>query len=135
MNYGTFAGRLGRDADTKALPSGQSVTEFSLAVTTGWGERQSTLWLKCTLWGERGEKLAPYLKKGGAVTVSGDVDVRAYSAKDGTPKAEMSCNVQRVTLQGSAEAHAKPGTPAPAARTLSGTSKAEPDFDDDIPFG
>ena len=100
MNTGTFAGYIGRDAETKSLPSGSSVTNFSLAVATGWGDKKSTLWVSCDIWGERGEKLCQYLTKGAAVSVSGDVDVRPYSAKDGTPKAEMKCNVQRVTLQG-----------------------------------
>src|SRR3569832_916532 len=103
MNTGTFAGYLGRDAEAKAVPSGKTVINFSIGVSTGWGDKKSTLWVSCALWGERGEKLAQYLTKGSAVTVTGDVDVRAYSAKDGTPKAEIQCNVQRVTLQGGKE--------------------------------
>jgi single-strand DNA-binding protein len=101
VNTGNFAGYIGRDAETKALPSGQTVTNFSVAVSTGWGDKKSTLWVGCAIWGERGQKLEQYLTKGSAVSVSGDIDVRAYAAKDGTPKAEMTCNVQRVTLQGS----------------------------------
>ena len=56
--------------------------------------------LACALWGDRGPKLAQYLTSGTKVAVSGDIDVRAYAAKDGSPKAEMTCNVQRLTLQG-----------------------------------
>lgn len=129
MNTGNFAGHIGRDAETKSLPSGSSVTNFSLAVATGWGDKKSTLWVSCDIWGERGEKLCQYLTKGSAVSVSGDVDVRAYSAKDGTAKAEMKCNVQRVTLQG------KGGERDESAPATNGKNAAPPaDFDDPLPF-
>lgn len=134
MNYGTFAGRLGHDAELKTIPSGQSVAEFSVAVNTGWGERKKTLWVKCALWGERGEKLAPYLKKGGAVTVSGDVDVNAFSSKDGTLKAEITLNVQRVTLQGDASAKSEQRHDAPAAKPVSQPAAPAEGFDDDLNF-
>ena len=135
MNTGTFAGYIGRDAETKSLPSGSSVTNFSLAVTTGWGEKKSTLWVSCDIWGERGEKLCQYLTKGSAVSVSGDIDVRGYSAKDGTPKAEMKCNVQRVTLQGSRGEGEREPTPSKGVPTKTGVSTgADFEPDQDVPF-
>src|SRR4051812_13613373 len=102
MNIGNFAGYLGRDAELKTIGTNH-VCNFSVAVSTGWGDKKSTLWVSCGLWGERGVKLSEYLTKGSAVSVSGDVDVRAYNAKDGSAKAEITCNVQRVTLQGGGE--------------------------------
>lgn len=99
MNTGTFAGNIGRDAETKTVGD-TTVTNFSVAVNTGFGDKKSTLWVGCALWGARGQKLEQYLTSGTKVAVSGDIDVRAYSAKDGSAKAEMTCNVQRVTLQG-----------------------------------
>lgn len=121
MNVGTFSGYVGRDSEAKSLPSGQKVLNFSVGVTIGFGDKKETLWVSCAMWGERGEKLAQYIVKGVPVTVSGDVTVRAYSAKDGAPKAELICNVQRITLQGksggkSDDRPAAPATaPAPAA--------------------
>ncbi len=102
MNVGNFAGNIGRDAETQTVGD-TTVTNFSVAVNTGFGDKKSTLWVGCALWGARGQKLEQYLTSGTKVAVSGDIDVRAYSAKDGTPKAEMTCNVQRVTLQGGGE--------------------------------
>lgn len=99
MNTGSFAGYLGRDAEVRTVGDNK-VCNFSIAVRTGWGDRESTLWVSCALWGERGDKLSQYLTKGSAVTVSGDVDIRQYDKKDGTAGAEMTCNVQRITLQG-----------------------------------
>lgn len=136
MNTGSFAGYLGRDAEVKKLDSGNTVCNFSLAVATGWGDKKSTLWVSCAIWGERGEKLAQYLTKGSPVTVSGDVDVRAYKSKEGEARAEITCNVQRITLQGGGHREDRPAsTPRPSAPSPAhAPSGGSGDFDDDIPF-
>jgi len=131
MNYGHFAGRLGRDAESRATPNGKSVCNFSIGVDTGWGENKKTLWVGCALWGERGEKLAQYLTKGTAVAIAGEIDIRTYQAKDGSTKAELTCNVQKVTLLGGGEQKAKVVKPAPGAQAV---PVADADFNDDIPF-
>lgn len=129
MNYGHFAGRLGRDADRRATPNGKSVCNFSIGVDIGWGENKKTLWVGCALWGERGENLAQYLTKGTAVAVAGEIDIRMYETKDGSTKAELTCNVQKVTLLGSGEQKAKAEKPAAKpAQTV------PDDLDDNIPF-
>jgi single-strand DNA-binding protein len=145
MNFGTFAGNIGRDAETKAVGQ-NTVTNFSVAVSTGWGDKKSTLWVGCALWGERGQKLEQYLTTGAKVTVSGDIDVRAYSAKDGTAKAEMTCNVQRVTLQGGGQGGGQRDTQArdnDPPQTIAQKSQGKAaggggggggEFDDEIPF-
>lgn len=139
MNHGTFSGYLGRDAETKTVGQ-NTVTNFSLAVSTGWGDKKSTLWVGCAIWGERGVKLEQYLTKGSAVSVAGDVDVRAYSAKDGTAKAEMTCNVQRVTLMGGrdkGESGSSGDRDPPqtlAEKTQGKAATEESEFDTDIPF-
>lgn len=126
MNHGTFAGRIGRDGEMRATPNGKEVCNFSVGVSVGYGEKKETLWVDCALWGERAKKLAPYLTKGTAITVSGDVSVRTYDGKDGT-KAVLALNVQGLTLQGSPEnrkeSDKRPERGAPAQ-----------DFEDSIPF-
>jgi single-strand DNA-binding protein len=135
MNTAIFAGRLGRDAETRQT-NGDSVTGFSVAVDVGFGDRKHVLWVACSMWGKRGESVAPYLTKGTSVTVSGDVDLRQYEGKDGSAKAELTLNVQRLTLQGSRESRgggdreSAPSAP-PSRQETSG--KDEP-FNDDIPF-
>ncbi len=138
MNHGTFAGRLGRGADLRQGDSpSKSVANFSVAVNVGFGEKKRTLWIGCALWGERAEKLAQYLTKGTAVTVSGDVDLRTYDKKDGTTGAEITCNVQRLTLQGGGERadNDPPQTLAERSQGKAPSSAAVDDFgDDQIPF-
>jgi len=71
MNNWNFTGNLGRDAEQKFIPSGDSVVSFSVAVKSGYGDKATTTWAKCTMWGERGEAVAQYLTKGQLVGVSG----------------------------------------------------------------
>lgn len=135
MNHGTFAGRLGRGADLRQGDSpSKSVANFSVAVNVGFGEKKRTIWIGCALWGERAEKLAQYLTKGTAVTVSGDVDLRTYDKKDGTTGAEITCNVQRLTLQGGGE-RSEQDPPQTLAEKSQGKAPVDDDFGDDrIPF-
>lgn len=129
MNTGTFAGHLGRDVELRATPSGKQVLNFSLAVNIGRGGEKKTLWVGCALWGERGEKLAQYMVKGKVVAVSGEIDLRQYETRDGKHGAELTCNVQQLTLLGG-EAKPKDQKPAPVEQK----APAADDLDDDIPF-
>ena len=145
MRQGTFAGRLGRDSELKQLPSGKEVVNFSVAVDKGRGENKETLWVDCSLFGERAAKLQPYLSKGKAVTVSGDVDARTWLKKDGTAAGTITLDVQRLTLQGgreaeqtepsqSASAPMKPSAWGAPARPQRPAPPSEKELDDDIPF-
>ena len=125
----TVAGNLGKDAELRTAGSGQ-VLSFSVAATTGFGQREQTNWVNCSIWGKRGEALAQYLKKGTPVTVTGEITTREYEGKT-----YIEMNVYNVKLQGrannsggNAPAQQQPQKqPAPAA----GQSDT---YDDDIPF-
>lgn len=88
MNHVTLKGRLGADAETKTFDSGNSVTEFRLATDDGYkkdGEKvERTNWHTVKLFGKRGEALAPHLKKGKEVLVTGRLEYRTWDKDDGT---------------------------------------------------
>ena len=133
MHIGTFAGRLGQDAEIKELSSGKSLTKFPLAVDVGWGENKETMWVDGEVWGERGLKLAPILVKGKQVTITGRIKVRAYTSKAGEPKAAISCDVQELTPQGGGERRSsEPVTPK--VEELKAPADTDPFHSDDIPF-
>lgn len=136
MNTGQFAGHLGRDGELRSTPSGQSVVNFSVAVAVGFGDKERTLWVSCALWGERAEKLAPYLTKGKAVSVAGDVDIKTYETRDGKHGAELTLNVQRVTLQGGKDDRQRtaPASGGSKPAETTGQPAQREEFDDDIPF-
>lgn len=71
--------RLGRDAELKTTTSGKAVCEFTGAYDIGYGDNKHPQWVKCSLWGDRGAKVAQYLTKGSQVVVTlDDLKSRAY---------------------------------------------------------
>ena len=100
MNVLNFTGGLGRDAETRFTPSGDAITSFSVALTSGYGEKKITTWLNCSLFGKRGESLAQYLKKGAQVAISGEFTARPYTTKEGAEKLSLDVRVNDLTLIG-----------------------------------
>ena len=128
MNVFTFSGTLGRDAEQRYTAGGDSAVSFSVAVKSGFGDKAVTSWIKCNLWGKRGESVMPYLKKGQLVGVSGEFSAREWQDKEGQTKISNEVRVNDVQLLGGrpqeqATETAKPSRPAPAR-----------DFSDDVPF-
>lgn len=106
MLQGFAVGRIGKDAELRQITKGETaVSNFSLAVEVGWGERKKTLWLDCTLWGKQAETLTQYLTKGKTIAILGQLDVRAWISKQGgEAQGAIQVNVSEVTLCGSAPA-------------------------------
>ena len=128
MNTFTAPARLARDAETRNLPSGQSVTNLRIAVDTGYGDRKRTLWLDGALWGERGTKLAPMLTKGSQVVVTGELREREWTAQDGATRTALELDIRDLAFVGSrrdAETPAAGEAPAPAQAGFP---------DDEVPF-
>lgn len=140
MNHAHFIGRIGRDAATRQAGSSDA-TSWPIAVDVGYGDNKTTLWIDCTLWGERGGKLAQYIRKGERIGVHGEVSLREYQ-KDGETKTTLALRVADVTLLGDKSAgESKPGASSrPANREPRQTQRApQPsnNFEDDpdlIPF-
>ena len=91
----TIAGNIGKDAQVRTTQNGDKITGWTVAVEAGFGQNKKTLWFDCSWFGGRGEKVAPYLTKGGKVTVSGELDTREHDGKT-----YLQVRVNDVTLQG-----------------------------------
>lgn len=117
MLQGFAVGRIGKDAELRRTKEQTAVSNFSLAVEVGWGERKKTLWLDCTLWGKQAEGLTEYLTKGKTIAVLGELDVRAWiSTQDQDAHAAIQFNVSQLTLCGSAAAKAEDSKAAAGRR-------------------
>lgn len=93
-----FIGQLGKDAEIREV--GQTkVINFSVAVSVGYGEKKSTIWVECSKFGEK-TGIADYLKKGTKVYVSGEPSIRTWE-KDGKSGASLNLRVQDIELLGS----------------------------------
>ena len=135
MNSLQFTGNLGQDAEQRNLPDGTAVLTMSVPCKSGFGDRAVTTWLRCTLFGKRGESVAPYLKKGALVGISGEFSAREYTDKDGNKRQSLEVRVNDVTLLGGRNEAASTPRPAPKAAPAPANSSGFEDMDDsDIPF-
>ena len=136
MNNWNFTGNLGRDAELRHTAAGDTVASFSVGVKSGYGEKASTTWARCSLFGKRADALTPYLVKGQLVGVTGEVSLREWEGNDGQKRTALEVRVQDLTLLGkkdSTEAPAPaPTQPKPAAKPSSNDPFA--DMQDDVPF-
>lgn len=138
MNIGIFAGRVGKDAVLRRTQAGKPVLGFSVAVDVyvGGGEKE-TLWVDCSMWGERGQKVAEYVTKGSSVTVQGRITLDSY---EGKPKLKL--DVQELTLQGGGQGEGekparttnKPGQKYGADKPAHAAPQSNDPFGDDLPF-
>ncbi len=85
-----LAGRLGRDAETRFTPSGQKVTNLTLATNVRKGGKDETVWWRVTIWGDRYDKMLPYFKKGSALIVVGEMSKpEIWTDKEGRPQVSL----------------------------------------------
>ena len=149
LNKCMIIGNLGRDPEMRYTPSGQAVTQFTVAVNRNYkdqqGERQEeTEWFRVVCWGQQAEFAAEYLRKGAKVYVEGRLQTRQWEGQDGQKRyttelvANTIQNLERRPREdagdggygGSQEPRAPRAQPAsqrPAAE------QPEPDYDD-LPF-
>lgn len=133
MNVFTGIGRLGRDAEVRHTQTGTPITTFAVAIDEGFGERKTTTWFDCAMFGERGEKVAGYIRKGDRIGVTGSIRLDTYTTRDGVEKSKVALRVHDVTLLGG-----KQDAPRSEPRPSGGTGPVEhtsDGFDDEsIPF-
>ena len=133
LNVFTGIGRLGRDAEVRHSKAGTPITTFAVAIEDGWGENKTTTWIDCAMFGERGEKIAGYIRKGDRIGVTGSIRLDTYTTRDGVEKSKVALRVVDVTLLGG-----KQDAPRSEPRPSGGTGPVEHTSDDfdgqDIPF-
>lgn len=90
LNKVQLIGYLGRDPESRAIPSGQKVTRFSLGVTRRWksggDSKEATDWFNVEAWGRLGEVCQKYLKKGSLIYLEGPLRTDKYEDKSGETK-------------------------------------------------
>ena len=89
VNKAIVIGNLGRDPEVRALPSGQSVANLSVATKARFtdrnGERQErTEWHRVVAFGKLADNCQRLLSKGRQVYIEGCLRTRQYEAKDGS---------------------------------------------------
>ena len=128
MNNWNFTGNLGNDAEQRFTANSESVVNFSVAVKSGYGDKASTTWAKCALWGKRGEAVSQYLTKGSLVGVSGEVTLRPWKDKEGVEKVSLEVRVNDLTLLSGRREESES---KPVERPV---SRFTDDLPDEVPF-
>ena len=90
LNHIIIMGRLVRDPELRRTGSGVAVASFSLAVDRDFsprdgGERE-TDFIDCVAWRQTGEFVSKYFTKGRMIVVSGRLQIRSWTDKDGTKR-------------------------------------------------
>jgi single-strand DNA-binding protein len=114
------SGRVGNDAEVKNVGD-NTVCSFSVAHTEkvyGPNPSEKVIWITCSIWGERGVKLAPHILKGTFVVVEGSGGINAYLNKNtGAAEAVIRCMVNSLEFggkpNGSSESTSVPNTGYP----------------------
>ena len=89
VNKVILVGTLGRDPETKTFPNGGSLTQFSIATSESWtdknsGERkEQTEWHRIVLHNRLGEIAQQYLRKGSKVYIEGSLRTRQWTDQNG----------------------------------------------------
>lgn len=136
MNNWSFTGNLGGDCESRFTQNGDAITSFSVGVKSGFGDKATTTWARCTMFGKRGESVAPYLLKGQLVGISGEMSAREWTDKEGGKRTSIEVRVNDLTLLGRRDETQAPRQEMPVRKPA--PASAPPpnlaDMDDDVPF-
>lgn len=142
LNQAQIIGHLGRDPETRYLPSGEAVTNFSVATTEKWkdkatGEpREATEWHRVSTFGKLAEICGQWLHKGSLVFVQGKITTRKYADKDGIERYSTEIRADNMKMlggrqDGDGQQHHQPQQRQAPQQSHGGGLNA---MDDDIPF-
>jgi len=151
VNKVIIVGNLGRDPETRYLPSGEAVTNISVATTETWKDKASgekkeaTEWHRIAFFGKLAEIAGEYLKKGSQVYVEGQLRTRKYQDKEtGKDRYSTEIRADRMQMLGSRAGAGEPrdeprGESAPKGEGMAKPAAKKPagkfdDMEDDIPF-
>ena len=90
LNHITIMGRLTRDPELRRTGSGIAVASFTLAVDRDFGKNDNgereTDFIDCVAWRQTGEFVSKYFTKGRMIVVSGRLQIRSWTDKDGNKR-------------------------------------------------
>ena len=147
LNHITIMGRLVRDPELRRTGSGIAVASFTVAVDRDFGGRdggeKETDFIDCVAWRQTGEFVSKYFTKGRMIVVSGRLQIRSWTDKDGNKRRTAEVIADNVYFgdsnkrEGEGTAYAAPaafgGYSAPAAAPASDFAMLD-DSDAQLPF-
>ncbi|MDK4545572.1 single-stranded DNA-binding protein [Kingella kingae] len=147
LNKVILIGRLGRDPETRYMPNGDAVCNFSIATSESWKDQQGikqerTEWHNITMYRKTAEIAGQYLRKGSLVYLEGKIQTRKYTDKTGAERTAYDIVCDIMKMLGSKDDNAPTAQPAQTAPIAPPTQKQpanapvapQENIDSDIPF-
>jgi single-strand DNA-binding protein len=133
FNAMNIIGRLTRNAEVHTTPTQKEVVNFTVAVNDSYknkqGERiEQTTYFDCAYW--LTTAIAPHLTKGTLVGLSGRASARAWTGKDGEPKAGLNFHTSQIEFYGGSK---KTQTTQDSTEPIYNGAVTQ-DVSDDLPF-
>jgi single-strand DNA-binding protein len=147
INKVIVVGNLGKDPETRFLPDGKAVCNFSVATTDKWTDKatnekkEATEWHRVSSFGRLAEICGEYLKKGSQVYIEGKLRTRKWQDKEGQDRYSTDIIADVMQMLGSRSGMG--GGEPREMREPSAAGESKPakkpagqfqDMDDDIPF-
>ena len=126
LNHITIMGRLTRDPELRRTGSGIAVASFTVAVDRDFGNREGgereTDFIDCVAWRQTGEFVSKYFTKGSMAVVSGRLQIRNWTDKEGNKRRTAEVVADNVYFGESKRQSEGSGYAAPAAPAFGGYS-------------
>lgn len=126
-------GNLVRDPETHTFSDGSRVCNFDVAVNRRVNGEEVAQFMRVHAYGTRGEHCQKYLQRGSKVYVEGRPEARAYSSREGTPKAALEIYANSIEFLSSGRGNTGAEEAEPAETAQDATTFTEVD-DDELPF-
>jgi len=160
INKVIIVGNLGQDPETRYMPSGSAVTNFTVATNESWKDKQTgeqkdrTEWHRVAMFNRLAEIAAEYLRKGSQVYIEGKLRTRKWQGQDGQDRYTTEIIADEMQMLGGRGGGAggggsfgggggqqgggqQGGGQQSSGQQGGGSAPPQPgpdDFDDDIPF-
>ena len=146
INKVIIVGNLGGDPETRYMPSGSAVTNFTVATNESWKDKQTgeqkerTEWHRVAMFNRLAEIAAEYLRKGSQVYIEGKLRTRKWQGQDGQDRYTteiIADEMQMLGGRGGGGGGSFGGGQQGGGQKGGGSAPPQPgpdDFDDDIPF-
>ncbi len=87
LNHIVVMGRLTKDVELRRTGNGTAVASFTIACDRDFGkEDKETDFIECVAWRQAGEFVSKYFQKGSMAVVSGRLQMRSWTDKDGNKR-------------------------------------------------
>mgnify|MGYP004647349999 CR=1 FL=1 len=101
MNKVQLTGRMVNDPTLRYTKQNTPVASYTIAINTGYGEKQQTDFINVTTWGKSGEFVHKYFKKGQAIALVGRLRSNNYEDRNGNKRYTVEVITEDIEFVGS----------------------------------